>query len=84
MLAVTEIYEFTRKKYSEKIVTTNIILSNFILLAEVILFLKNYPDGFFEKTASPFIHYLWYSISGVLFTMFIFACYNQRKKMVKN
>lgn len=76
MISVTEIYEFTRKKYTEKVVTTNIILSNFILLTEILLFLKNYPDGFFEKSASPFIHYLWYTISGVLFSMFIFACYN--------
>lgn len=84
MAAVTEIYEFTRKKYSEKIVTTNIILSNFILLTEIILFIKNIPDGFFSNSASPFIHYLWYTITAVLMSMFVFACYNQRKKMVKN
>lgn len=47
MACVKEIYEFTRKKYTEKIVTTNIILSNFIIMAEVILFLKNYPNDFF-------------------------------------
>ena len=84
MIAVTEIYEFTRKKYSEKIVTTNIILSNFILLTEIILFIKNCPDGFFAKSASSFIHYLWYTITIILTMMFIFSCYNQRKKMVKN
>ena len=84
VVCVNEIYDFTRKKYTEKIVTTNIILSNFILLTEIVLFIKNCPDGFFANSASPFIHYFWYCVAAVLFAMFIFACYNQRRKMVKN
>lgn len=49
--ANSELYEYTRKNYREKKVTVAINLLHAIMIAEFLLFLRNYPEGMFDNEA---------------------------------
>lgn len=81
--AMSELYDFTRIKQPEKQFGTGLVIFHMIIVAEVVIFLNNYPEGFFNKETPASVKLFWGGCFGVILMMFIYSLSNSRRKMVK-
>lgn len=84
IVVCSELYDYTRIKHQEKKITFGLIIFHMIILAEIILFLSNYPTGFFNKPTPLYIKSFWMTVLFLSGGLFLYTVYNNRKKMVKN
>lgn len=84
MTAAYELYDYTRAKYDLKKVPFSWILLNFIVVAEGLLFLRNYPKGFFSNSAPLFVKQFWLGLLIIFLMGLAFSIRNSHKKILKN
>lgn len=84
ILAVSELYEFSRNQGEKRKITFNLGLSTFIIFSEMTIFVKNFQPEFFEiETPTPVIVF-WTFVGAMWVWLFVQSIINSKKKLFKS
>lgn len=83
IVVIFQLYHHARDTAPDKRVPFDLALAQFIQIAELILFAKNFKPEFYAASSPSFFKALWMLLGAVLFAGFSYSCYNHKKTAAK-
>ena len=83
IVVVHQLYYYARNKSPDKKIPFDLALAQFLQLAEIILFIKNFEPEIYITSTPTHVNVFWIVIGIILFMCFSYSCYNQKKKFLK-
>lgn len=83
ILATSDFYRYSRQPEGQRQASLSMYVSHWILIAEAVLFWRNFEGRYFEEKTPTHVVAFWTAMAAVLFGFGVYAFLNSRKKMVK-